>query len=107
LIRDGIWGNAITALAKVKATSDSERRAILDATKRIEREVGERLTPTERQNIKEVQTNCFDESFGGRLRRWVGKHIHADYDLEGQSGFEGADTEVQKLAELFEMARLK
>ena len=100
LIRDGIWGDAITVLANINSTSDSERREILDATKRIEREVGERLTPVERQKIKEVQTNCFDESFGGKLRRWVGKRIHADYDLEGNTGFKAADIEVQKLAEL-------
>jgi hypothetical protein len=100
LIRDGMWSDAITALANTKPTSDSERRAMLDATKRIEREVGAKLGPEERERVNEIQRNCFDESFSSRLRRWAGKHIHADYDLEGHTGFSAADTEVQKIAEV-------
>lgn len=100
LIRDGMWSDAIAALANTKPASDSERRSMLDATKRIERDVGAKLSPEEREKISEIQRNCFDESFSGKLRRWVGKHIHADYDLEGHTGFNAADAEVQKTAEL-------
>jgi len=100
LIRDGIWADAIAVLKDLKPASDAERRAILDAAKRVEREVGERLSESERQKISEIQTSCFDESFSGRLRRWAGKRLHADYDLKGQTGFDAADTEVAKLAEL-------
>jgi hypothetical protein len=100
LIRDGMWGDAITALGNIKPTSDSERRAILDDVKRIEREVGAKLTPDEREKINEIQMNCFDASFSGRLRRWVGKYLHTDFDLEGHTGFDAAGAEVQKLAEV-------
>jgi hypothetical protein len=100
LIRDGIWGDAITVLENLKAATDSERRAILDASKRVEREVADKLSEPERQRIIQIQTNCFDDSFSGRLRRWVGKRLHTDYDLKGETGFSGADAEVAKLAEL-------
>lgn len=95
-----MWSDAITALGNTKSTSDSERRAILDGTNRIQREVGAKLNPEDREKIDKIQRNCFDESFSGRLRRWVGKHIHSDYDLEGHTGFSAADAEVQKIAEL-------
>lgn len=99
LIRDGIWGDAITLLENLNPSTDSERRGILDAAKRIEREVGKQLSEEERGRISNIESACFGESFSSRLHRWVGKRIHADYDLEGKTGFEAADAEVTRLAE--------
>jgi hypothetical protein len=98
LTRDGIWADAIAILDEAVPSTDSQRLAILDAVKRIEREVGERLSQSEKEGLKRISEKTFDSSLSGRLHRWIGHRIHADYDLEGKTGFATADAEVVRLA---------
>jgi len=99
LTRDGIWADAIAILDEIVPSTDSQRLAILDGVKRIEREVGEKLSQSEKARLKSITERTFDSSLSGRLHRWIGHRIHADYDLEGKTGFATADAEVVKLAD--------
>ncbi|HEY2548272.1 MAG TPA: ATP-binding protein [Candidatus Acidoferrum sp.] len=99
LIRDGIPADAIATLEGLNPNTDAQKREILDAAKRIEREVGERLSAQEKERLNAISQRTFDRSFSGRLRRWVGHRIHADYDLAGGTGFDAADVQTRKLAE--------
>jgi hypothetical protein len=99
LIRDGMWADAISILDETVPSTDSQRLAILDGVKRIEREVGEKLSESEKAKLKTISERTFDSSLSGRLHRWIGHRTHADYDLEGKTGFATADAEVVRLAD--------
>lgn len=98
LIREGLWEEAISALEKLTPFSDKDKRDILDAAKRIEREVAQFLLPEQKHRLEILSGTLFDNSFRGRLHRWVGHRLHADFDLAGDTGFQGADAETAKLA---------
>jgi hypothetical protein len=103
LIREQLWEQAIAVLEELRPFTDTDKREILDAAKRIEREVANSLTTEQKDRLQSLSSKLFGNSFQSRLRRWVGHRLHADYDLSGNTGFESADSETEKLAaEAFE-----
>jgi len=107
--RESIWsaralleyGQADDALRILEISlprSDEERRAILESCDWLSKV--ENLPDDFRRRIQEVRDRAFGKDYFSRLRRWVGKRIHGDFDMNNPSGGYGvADDRVQRLAE--------
>ena len=97
LIQYGQFDDAISLLEATTPVNDEERRVLVDASVRIS---GTPDLPEESQSrLQKIRENAFGSSFMDRLHRWVGKRTHSDYDLKGNSGYDGADAKTKGLAE--------
>ena len=77
--------------------TDDERRLILDACDQIR--LVQNLPEDLQQQIAQIRESSFGSSYFERLRRWVGKRLHSDYDSVGATGFSAADKRASELAE--------
>jgi hypothetical protein len=89
--------DAVTLLETTTPLDDEERRIIVEACIRIE-EVPN-LPENLRLRLRQTREKVFGASFFDQLRRWVGKRLHTDYDLEHDSGYASADQKAIRLAE--------
>jgi hypothetical protein len=89
--------DAVTLLETAIPLDDEERRIIMQASLHLERipDLPEGL----RLRLLRAREQAFGISFFEQLRRWVGKRLHTDYDLEHESGYTSADQQVIRLAE--------
>lgn len=96
LISQGQVEDAVALLDGTIPADDSERRMIMDACIRIQKipDLPEGL----RFRLREIRGKLFGATFFDQLRRWVGKRLNADYDLEHGSGYASADEQVLRLA---------
>ena len=53
---------------------------MLDATRRLERELKDRLSPAQILRLHEIAGKYFDSSYLGRLKRWAGGRLYTDFD---------------------------
>ncbi len=95
----GMPERAVELLREWAPRSDEERIAILEACDRIPEMASGRLTAEALQQLAEVKGRTYEDTYLGRLRRWVGKRPHTDYDIEGKTGFQHADNRGRALAE--------
>ena len=99
LTQEGLFDDAIKALQSVEPKDDTERREFLDACLRLESEAGEKLSEQQKKELMAVRSSVFDSSYFASLKRWVGRRLHADFDLEGGTGEQQADRIAEELAE--------
>jgi hypothetical protein len=90
--------DAVALLETTKPVDDEERRILAEACVRIEKNPD--LPEALRVRLQNVRQKAFGDSFFDQLRRWVGKRLHTDYDLEHDSGYTSADRQVIRLAEV-------
>jgi hypothetical protein len=95
----GIPETAIEILERFTPQNDKERVRIVEACKRLQGLHRESLTPDLKQRLSAVEGRVFQATYFDRLRRWVGRRPHSDYDLEGKTGFQKADDETRNLAD--------
>ena len=90
--------DAVTVLETTTPLDDEERRIIVEACIRMEKisDLPENL----RLRLRRTREKVFGASFFDQLRRWIGKRLHTDYDLEHDSGYASADEQVIRLAEV-------
>jgi hypothetical protein len=88
--------DAITLLETTTTLDDEERRIIMEACERIQKipDLPEEL----RFRLQNAREKAFGSSFFDQLRRWVGKRLYMDYDLDQGSGYDLADQKVIGLA---------
>lgn len=89
--------DAAAILDTTTPSDDEERRIIMEACSRI-LEISD-LPEQLRLRLLRAREKTFGASFSDQLRRWVGKRLHTDYDLEHNSGYAAADSHVARLAQ--------
>jgi DNA-directed RNA polymerase subunit F len=99
LIADWMVDQTIGALKSITPRTDKERRSILDVCKRLERDVRDRFSDEQIQRLRQVANGIFDKDYFGRLKRWVGRRLHVDFDFQDPTGFGEADAMVRDLAQ--------
>jgi hypothetical protein len=100
LVRQGLLDEAIGVLESVSPRSDSERRALLDACKRVERDVKGHLSDEQLDRLGKVADQIFGNTYSARLKRWVGPRLHTDFNLKEETdGYREADEITRKLAD--------
>ncbi len=99
LLRHGQAMDAVSILRDHPPRNDNERREVIDAAQRLLRESTAVLDNDARQTLERIVADAFGANYFDRLRRWVGRRAHADYDLTGGTGFAAADNKVVELAE--------
>jgi hypothetical protein len=99
LLRHGQAMDAVSILRDHPPQNDNERREVIDAAQRLLRESTAVLDNDTRQTLERIVADAFGANYFDRLRRWVGRRAHADYDLTGGTGFAAADDKVVELAE--------
>jgi hypothetical protein len=99
LMNEGMFDDLIGTLRTVKPDTDQERRAMLDACIRAEVEFGDRLSDLQKGELAAVRASIFDASYFGRLKRWVGRRLHADYQRGGGEPYPQADAMLVPLAD--------
>jgi hypothetical protein len=99
LLRHGQAKDAITILRNNPPRNDKERLEVIDSANRLLKEASATLDNDERQTLVRIAGEAFGPDYFDRLRRWVGRRTHSDYDLEGGTGFNNADRKVVELAE--------
>jgi len=88
--------DAVALLEATVPLDDEERRIVMEASIRIQ---GIPDLPEDlRQRLLKIREKAFGTSFFDQLRRWVGKRLYTDYDLEHDLGFASADEQVIRLA---------
>jgi hypothetical protein len=97
LLQYGQADDALGVLESSTPGSDEERRAILESCDWLSKLKG--LPSDFAARIEKVRETAFGTDYFSRLRRWVGKRIHGDFDMESASGYGAADNQVQRLAE--------
>lgn len=97
LLEYGQVEDSIVLLESTAPTTDEERRLIIDSCDRVA-DVPQ-LSQEFRERLEQIRENAFGKTYFDRLRRWVGRRPHSDYDLEGHTGFELADKKVLELSE--------
>ena len=79
LMRDGMFSAVVAILKSAKPETDEDRRAVVDASLRLERDCGEHLSAEQKEQLENVRLEIFDDTYLGKLKRWVGRRLHADY----------------------------
>jgi hypothetical protein len=97
LLQYGQSDDALRVLESSTPRTDDERRAVLESCDWLSKLEG--LSPDFQSRIQKVRDGAFATDYFSRLRRWVGKRIHGDFDMESTSGYGAADNQVQHLAE--------
>lgn len=97
LLQYGQADDAIRVLESSVATTDEERRAVLESCDQLLKVT--ELPADFQTRIQKVRESAFGTDYFSRLRRWVGKRIHGDFDMGSASGYGVADDHVQRLAE--------
>jgi hypothetical protein len=95
----GIPNKAIEILESIEPEDDSERVEILESCAGVQKASGRPLNPEEIEKLEIVKRRAFKETYFDRLRRWIGRRPHADFEAEGKPGFEYADHMTRELAE--------
>lgn len=99
LMNEGMFDDLIATLKSVRPDTDQERRAILDTCLRVEKDFGSHLSRDQREDLAQLRTSIFDTTYFGRLRRWVGQRLHADYGGGVEDALRRADEIAVTLAE--------
>lgn len=99
LIRHGQPQDAVSILNASQPQNDKERREVMEAAQRLLNEPGNALDETQRKTLEQIASRTFGSSYFDRLRRWVGRRLHTDYDLSGGTGFDSADLKAMELAQ--------
>lgn len=99
LARDGMIDEAVGILESIEPRSEEERRVKAEAATWILTHRGTNLSEPHRSALQGLIKSTYGEDFESQLKRWVGRRMHADYDLEGGTGFTKADENVTTLAE--------
>ncbi len=95
----GIPDKAIQVLDGLAPRNDKERREIVEACNRLG-QVGEaRISREQKQQLGAIASRAYENTYFGRLRRWVGPRPHTDYDLQGGTGYQRANAVTRELAE--------
>lgn len=89
--------DALGVLESSTPGTDEERRAVLESCDWISKLDG--LSGDFQSRIEKLRERTFGTDYFSRLRRWVGKRIHGDFDMNSHSGYGAADDRVQRLAE--------
>jgi hypothetical protein len=97
LLQYGQVDDALAVLESSVPKTDEERRAVLESCDWLSKVEG--LPSDLRGRIEKVREGAFGTDYSSRLRRWVGKRIHGDFDMNSASGYGAADERVQHLAE--------
>jgi hypothetical protein len=97
LLQHGQVEDAISLLESAVPKSDEERRMVMDSCSRIS-EVPD-LPDAFRERVKQIKEGAFGKTYFDRLRRWIGRRPHSDFDNASPSGFAAADKKVIQLAE--------
>jgi hypothetical protein len=94
------YGQADDALEVLESSipkTDEERRAALESCEWLSKLEG--LPSDFHARVEKVREAAFGTDYFSRLRRWVGKRIHGDFDMNSAPGYGAADERVQRLAE--------
>jgi len=96
---DGLMSDAIDVLQRIVPDSTEQMRSRTDAAGWILRSFEKDLSMHQSSALQAL----FDTSFGpdlmGRLKRWVGRRLHADF-RSGVNGLEEADASAATLADV-------
>ena len=91
---------SIQILETVDPQTDKEKRELLDVARRLERELKDRFSAAQIEQLHAVAGKCFDSSYLGRLKRWTGRRLHTDFNPDNPpAGVQEANLQVQALAE--------
>jgi hypothetical protein len=99
LIRHGQPQDVVSILQNCQPQDDTERREVMEAAQRLLNESSSVLDETQRKTLEQIASKAFGSSYFDRLRRWVGRRLHTDYDLSGGTGFDSADLKAMELAQ--------
>ncbi len=100
LAREGQRNQAVSVLKDFAPRTDDERRLLLDAAQRLCSDGAEALTNDEKTELKTIIGRAFGATYFDHLRRWVGKRIHSDFDLNSPGDpYKEADQREIELAE--------
>jgi hypothetical protein len=97
LLKYGQADDALEVLESSTPKTDEERRAVLESCDWLSKV--QRLPSDFQGRIQTVREAAFGSDYFSRLRRWVGKRVHGDFNMDSASGYAEADKRVQQLAE--------
>lgn len=95
----GLVDDLLERLQALPREDYERRRKVREAADRILMFQRLPLTSEQRERFERFSLELAGESFGERLRRWVGQHSFADTRLQHQSGPDGWGREAGALAE--------
>jgi hypothetical protein len=99
LTRESMYDDVIKILQSIKPETDDDRRQVLDACTRLQREVGEHLSEVQKSQLQQLSGQVFGVSYFARIKRWVGRRLNVDFDLRENEGYAKADALTAALAE--------
>jgi len=97
--REGMFEDVIKLLQNIRPETDDERRQVLDACLRLQKEGGEQLSKTQRTELEDLSRQLFGASYFARIKRWVGRRLNVDFDLKEDKGYAEADAVTVALAD--------
>jgi len=97
LLQYGQIDDALNVLESSTPITDEERRTMLQSCAWVSEVPG--LPPDFQTRIQLVRESAFGPDYFSRLRRWVGKRIHGDFDSNSPSGYGAADDRARALAD--------
>jgi hypothetical protein len=100
LAADGMVKQTLQILEGVEPQTDKEKRRILDVARRLERDFKDRFSAEQIEELHRTADKCFDNSYAGRLKRWTGRHLHSDFNIEDPgAGDRAASDRIRALAD--------
>jgi hypothetical protein len=96
---DGLMDDAVEVLKRVDPDSAGQVRSRTDAAGWILRNYEKDLSAPPRIVLQELFDVSFGDDLQGRLKRWVGRRLHADF-MPGGRGFQEADEHAAALADI-------
>jgi hypothetical protein len=94
IVPEGMAKQSIQILETVVPQTDKEKRQLLDVARRLERDLKGSLSGDQIGQLRSVAEKCFDGSYFGRLKRWTGRHLHSDFNLDNPTA---GDQETNRL----------
>jgi hypothetical protein len=100
LVSQGMVKQSIQILEKIDPQTDKEKRQLLDVARRLERDLKDRFSAEQIEQLHAIADKCFDSGYFGRLKRWTGRLLHTDFNLDDpNAGDRETSRQIHALAE--------
>lgn len=97
--REGMLDDTIKILQSIKPETDDERRQVFDVCARLDKESAERLSQAQKIQLKNIRAQVFGTDYFSRVKRWVGRRLFVDFNLNAADGLARADAITASLAD--------